>query len=144
MAAGLITLAMLPQWSHPAGASTVTRITLFSQQQVQTIAFEMAQNLRYFKQEGLDVTIEYFGLRHNGVPGLQDGAGRYCVQRGCPGDQLLGANRPRLPRHRSRGARTEWVPACGEIKHPDSPGTSRQSPGYPDRVDGLVMIALSW
>jgi len=71
----LVVALMLPQWGSPAGASPATRITLFSQQQVQTIAFEMAQSLGYFKQEGLDVALEYFASGTTAFQVFQTGRG---------------------------------------------------------------------
>jgi ABC-type nitrate/sulfonate/bicarbonate transport system substrate-binding protein len=56
----LILLLALPLLWRAAGAAPLTHLTLFSQQQVQTIAFEFAHSLGYFKQEGLDVAFEYF------------------------------------------------------------------------------------
>ncbi len=56
----LAVLLTLPVAGCPVVAAPVFHLTLFSQQQVQTIAFDFAQSLGYFKQEGLDVTLEYF------------------------------------------------------------------------------------
>ena len=59
----------------PVVASPVVHLTLFSQQQVQTIAFEFAQSLGYFRNEGLDVTLEYFASGTTAFQVFQTGRG---------------------------------------------------------------------
>lgn len=58
LAVGLVALAaLLP---GPVAGQAKAKITFFSQQQVQTTAFEMAQELGYFAEEGLEVVFRYF------------------------------------------------------------------------------------
>jgi NitT/TauT family transport system substrate-binding protein len=74
-AAGILAILLLLPVRGPALAAPLTPLTLFSQQQVQTIAFEFAQSLGYFKQEGLNVTFDYFASGTTAFQVFQTGRG---------------------------------------------------------------------